>query len=117
MATELSFNPKEVNLTLYRNDTNTFSVAIKDATGVAVSLTGATALLQVRDAKENGALLATLTTTVDTVNKVVIVTIPPSAFTSWKWDSGFYDLQVTFSGGTVTSIIAGTVKIVQDISR
>ena len=118
MATELSFQPQQVNLTLYRNDTNTFSILLKDEAGVSIPLTGVTTLMQIRDdVISTGALLASITPTLDLLTNAIVVTVSPSDFATWDWVTGFYDLQLTFPSGLVKSIIAGSIRIAQDISR
>jgi hypothetical protein len=110
----LDFTPAKLDLVLYKRDDAQFQVQFLDVQGVAVGLTGATAIAQIRN--DQGALLGTLDLTVNATDDVVVVTVPKEQYTTWTWTQGFYDLQVTLSNGDVKTLATGTITIKGDIS-
>lgn len=110
----LDFTPAKLDLVLYKRDDAQFQVQFLDVQGVAVDLTGATAIAQIRN--EQGTLLGVLDLTVNATDNVVIVTVPKEQYTTWTWTQGFYDLQVTLSNGDVKTLATGAITIKGDIS-
>lgn len=85
-----------------------------------VDLTGYTARMLIKD-KVGGITLHTLTTalgniTIDTVLKLISITITAAETEAFDWKKGVYDLEMVSPGGVVTSILAGDVQITKEVT-
>ena len=77
-----------------------------------VSLSGMTARMIIRDAPGTGTILATLTElagiTLDNTAKTITPLLTTAALT---WTTGYYDLELTDSGGIVVQLLSGVITI------
>jgi hypothetical protein len=77
-----------------------------------VDMTGATALMRVYDAPQNGTLLMTLTDlsgiTINNTDRTIRPRIDTANLT---WTTGYYDLEMTDAGGVVTQLLTGIITI------
>jgi hypothetical protein len=108
--------PASHALDLYRGDT--FALAVRlwsDAAHTIPSdLTGATAAAQIR-ARDADTLVLPITCTVATPNTINLA-IPATAWASSAPESARWDLQVTYPSGSVRTILAGPVRILDDVT-
>lgn len=106
--------PGVFNLDLYRGDTYTWRVILWNDTArtVPTDLTGAEAEAEIRD-KSAGTNKATLTCVI-TLPNIIDVTMDPTDWTTCP-AAGVWDLQLTFPGGVIRTVLAGTVKTTGDV--
>ncbi len=78
------------------------------------SLTGATAVMTIRDAPLTGTVLATLTSSaaaglvISTTLHTITASLATAALT---WTTGYYDLELTDSAGVITQPATGSITI------
>lgn len=111
--------PATFNITIRMGDTETISVAIKDSAGAAVNITGRTYAAQIRANAEDTTILATFSCSVTSaVAGTLQATLSATDTRALTPGLGVWDLQETItSGGVVTTLLAGQVTIVQDVTR
>ena len=111
--------PLTANLTFVRGDTWQFQVVItSDADGtIPVNITGYTFAAQCRSNPDISAISGTATCTVTDGMQGTLVVSWPSAVTD-TIDTGLYywDLQQT-AGSAVTTIMAGQITVLADVTR
>jgi hypothetical protein len=77
-----------------------------------VTLTGMTAKMTIRDAPITGAVLVTLTEILGiTLNDTAKTITPLLATAALTWTTGYYDLELTDTGGKVTQLLSGVITI------
>ena len=103
--------PETLPLELYRGDTFAFQVAMWSdaAKTVPIDLTGATARAEVNQA---GTVMP-FEVTIELPNLINVV-LPAGDWTLHTGDAR-WDLQLTYAGGVVNTLIAGAVAIVEDV--
>jgi len=94
----------------YRWQFKLWSDAAKTA---AVDLTGVTAKAEIRD-KAGGALLGALTCVV-TLPNIIDASITASDTAVLR--KGVWDLQLTYAGGDVSTVLAGSVTVTADVTN
>jgi hypothetical protein len=119
--------PLAYDIRTRRGDTYRRRVTITDSsTGAGDDLSGATLLAQVRETSNSDTVLFTLETTPDAdqvANPGLLDLVIPSATTSTfpkdfvDMRIGYWDLQVTWPSGDVTTYLEGEVVSKGDISR
>ena len=109
--------PATLNITIRTGDTETISVAIKDSAGAAVDITGRTYAAQIRSNAEDTSPLATFSCSiVSAAAGTLAATLSAATTAALTPGLGVWDLQET-NGTTVTTLLAGQVTIVQDVTR
>lgn len=107
--------PGVFDLALYRGDSYRWLARLWDDApgGIPVDLTGATAAAEIRD-KTAGTHIVELTCTITPPN---IVTVQMTAV---MWadcpSTGVWDLQLTFAGGEVRTVLRGDVTTTNDVT-
>lgn len=106
--------PGVFNLDLYRGDSYAWRVLLwnNTASTVPTDLTGATAAAEIRD-KTAGSRVVPLGCTI-TLPNIIDVTMLPDDWPECP-SSGIWDLQVTFTGGRIRTVLAGSVKTTGDV--
>jgi hypothetical protein len=107
--------PGNYALRLYRGDTYRWQFnlwADLDKT-IPLDLTGATAAAEIRD-QPGGAVKATMTCTVETPN-IVHAELPASECAKLPY-KGAWDLQLTYPGDEVSTVLAGGVDVTPDVT-
>jgi hypothetical protein len=109
--------PANLPINIRIGDTETISVAIKDSTGAAVNITGRTYAAQIRTTTDAATALATFSCSIVS-GAAGTLTATLSASTTAALTAGLavWDLQET-NGTTVTTLLGGSVTIVQDVTR
>lgn len=109
--------PARKDLKAYRGDTLTLTVRMwADAIGGTPSdLTGVTARAEIRDVP-SGLLLMTMSAAV--VGNEINVTLPASSWAGFPArSSAAWDLELTYPGGVIRTILAGAVSIGGDVTQ
>lgn len=106
------------NLELYTGETFRHTFIYRDSADNIVSLTGATAKMEVRSLFDSTKIYLVLSSAngriaFDTTLGHVIVTIPDEVNipANIKWEEGNYDLRVTFSNGEVDTLAYGKMVV------
>ena len=109
--------PADQDLIITRGDTETLVVTITTDGSTAVDITGRTYLSQIRTQQDSTTIKASFTCTV-TDGAAGEVTCVLSSTSSAALSAGlyFWDLQETASG-VVSTILAGTVTVLADVTR
>jgi len=109
--------PATQNLTITRGDTETIVVTITTDGTTPVNITGRTYTAQMRTSQDIAAIAASFTCTV-TNGAAGEVTCVLSATNCATLDPGFlyWDLQENASG-TISTVLAGTVTVLADVTR
>jgi hypothetical protein len=109
--------PELMPLALYRGDTYGWQFRVWEDTpgGIPSDLSGVVAAAQVRD-RPGGSAMIVLECQVAAPN-LVNVTLPADAWGDVKLSRGSWDLELTYPGGSVVTIVAGPVSVTQDVTR
>lgn len=117
--------PATLNLDIYRGDSKDVYFRVRDkntdgSPGPYKVLTGATPKSQIRADKNNPAVLAEFTASLD--DQVarpggVLLHLTGAQTTAITPDTAVWDVQVTHANGDVTTYLAGTVTITGDVTR
>jgi hypothetical protein len=109
--------PANLPLNIRIGDTETVSVAIKDSAGAAVNITGRTYAAQIRTTTDAATALATFSCSiVSGAGGTLTASLSATTTAALTAGLGVWDLQET-NGTTVTTLLAGSVTIVQDVTR
>jgi hypothetical protein len=106
--------PGKYTLTIYRGDSGRwqFKLWTDSAKTQPVDLTGVTARAEIRD-KAGGLVLGELVCEVTLPN---IIDASIDAIASAALKKGVWDLQLTYAGGDVVTILAGSVTVTADVT-
>ena len=109
--------PADQDLIITRGDTETLVVTITTGGSTPVNITGRTYASQIRTQQDSTTIKASFTCTV-TSGAAGEVTCVLSSTSSAALSAGlyFWDLQETASG-VVSTILAGTVTVLADVTR
>lgn len=109
--------PSTQNLTITRGDTEVVVITMKDAAGVAINISGRTYRAQIRATKD-ATTIATAFVCVVTAAASGEVTCTLTAGNSATLSAGkyYWDFEET-NGTVVTTILAGTVTVLADVTR
>lgn len=85
-----------------------------------VDLSGCTARMQIKD-KVGGTVLKSLTTenggiTLDNTLKTITINISAADAAAFTWTKAVYDLEMVSTGGVVTALLEGTVKVTPEVT-
>jgi hypothetical protein len=109
--------PANLPLQIRIGDTETVSVTIQDAAGAPVNISGRTYAAQIRTTTDAATALATFTCAiVSGAAGTLTATLSAATTAALTPGLGVWDLEET-SGTTVTTLLAGSVTIVQDVTR
>lgn len=102
---------------VYRGDSKTISIAIVDADGSAVDISGASAVFTARNRENDStAIIEKSLTITDAVNGKMRLDLTPTE-TTISTKSYPADIELTLSDGSVRTIRKSTLKIRWDVSR
>lgn len=109
--------PAFLPITIRTGDTETISVAIQDDAGAPVNITGRTYAAQIRSTTDATSIIATFSCSiVSGAGGTLAATLSATTTAAIEPGLGVWDLQET-NGSTVTTLLAGPVTIVQDVTR
>lgn len=85
-----------------------------------VDLAGFTARMTIKD-KKGGTTLESLTTVggeivLNNTDKTITLTLSATDTAAYTWTKGVYDLELVSSGGVVTELLSGSVKINKEVT-
>ena len=110
-------SPANLPLNIRIGDTETISVAIKDSTGAPVNITGRTYAAQIRTTTDAATALATFSCSItNAAAGTLAATLSATTTAAFTAGLAVWDLQET-NGTTVTTLLGGSVTIVQDVTR
>lgn len=109
--------PSTQNLTITRGDTEIVIITMKDNTNAAVNITGRTYRAQIRATKDAAAIAASFVCVItNAAGGEVTCTLSAGVSATLAAGKYYWDFEET-SSGTVTTILAGTVTVLADVSR
>ena len=110
-------SPANLPLNIRIGDTETISVAIQDSTGAPVNITGRTYAAQIRTTTDAATALATFSCSItNAAAGTLAATLSATTTAALTAGLAVWDLQET-NGTTVTTLLGGSVTIVQDVTR
>src|SRR5215467_10077411 len=109
---------KRQNLTLYQGDDWAAMVTVLNTDGTAADLTGYTAQAQIREgvADQSWLIAASFTCAVVLPN-LISISLTTAQTTLLRQPSYRWDLQVTSASGIVTTLLAGEVQMIFEVTR
>jgi len=109
--------PAKQNLVMTRGDTETIIVMMKDSSNAAINITGRTYRAQIRSTKESSTIDATFTCTItDAADGEITCTISDTVTATLAVGIHYWDFEETVSG-VVSTILAGSVNVLADVTR
>ena len=109
--------PANYLLQLRAGDTETISVSLVDSAGSPINITGRTYAAQVRATADASTVLATFSCSItNAAAGTFACTLSAAQTAALSPGGGVWDLQETY-GTTVTTLLAGSVVISQDVTR
>lgn len=109
--------PANYPLTVRVGDTETISLTITDSAG-PINITGRTYAAQIRSTASSSTIVASFTCAIASAAAgTVTCTLPATTTAALTPQTAAFDLQETTAAGVVTTLLAGQVTIVQDVTR
>ena len=109
--------PAKQNLSMTRGDTESVVITMADSAGTPVDISGRTYRAQIRAAKDSSAISASFSCSVTSAaGGQVTCTILPVVTETLSIGISYWDLEET-NGGVVSTILAGTVNVLADVTR
>ncbi len=110
--------PADQDLTITRGDTTTIVVSLVTDDGVTpINITGRTYRAQIRSKKDSTSIAASFTCAItDAANGKVTCTLSAANAATLKPGLQYWDFEETASG-VVTTILAGIVTVLADVTR
>lgn len=95
---------------------------VKDYLGAAIDFTGCTGEAQIRSEIDSPTVLLLMTTangriTFGGPNGLLTISLDSATTDSLSFDTGVFDLEVTFPGGRKDRILAGSVRVSPAVTR
>lgn len=110
-------SPANYTLTIRAGDTETVTVSLEDSSGAPINITGRTYAAQVRATADASTPLATFTCSiVNAATGTFACTLSATQTAALTAGGGVWDCQET-NGDTVTTLLAGSVRIDRDVTR
>lgn len=105
------------DITIYKGDTYTHEVRIKNSANTAINITGRTYKSQIRKSKASDEIVIAFTTTItDAANGLVTFSLTASNSANINVGTYYYDFEET-NGAYVTTLMGGKVVIKGEVSR
>lgn len=109
--------PASQNLVITRGDTEVLVITIKSSTSTPINITGRTYRAQVRESKESATVASSFNCVVTTpLAGEVTCTMPAGVSALLAAGKYYWDFEEN-NAGVVTTILAGTVTVLGDVSR
>lgn len=105
------------NISIYKGDTYTHEVSIKDSSNTAIDISGRTYLAQVRRTASSTDVVLTFTSTVtDAEGGVLQLSLTSDQTSNLQSGNYTYDLQET-NGSNVLTLMYGSITVTGDVTR
>ena len=109
--------PAKQNLSITRGDTEVVVVTMASSGGTPIDITGRTYRAQIRTTKDSSIIDASFTCAVtNAVLGEVTCTILPATTATLAVGTHYWDFEET-DGGVVSTILAGSVNVLADVTR
>lgn len=109
--------PAKYDMTVRMGDTETFTFSLVDQNDAPINLGASTFAAQIRTSAAATSTLATFSTAVtSTGGGTFYISLSSATTASLTPGNAVWDLQQN-SSGTITTLVAGNVRIVQDVTR
>lgn len=109
--------PATQNLTIVRGDTETVVITITTNGTTPVNIAGRTYRAQIRTDRDSGSIAASFTCTItDAAAGQVTCVLSAGASAGLAAGTSYWDFEET-NGSVVTTILAGTVNVLADVTR
>ena len=107
----------ERNISIYKGDSYTHEIRIRDSANANTNITGRTYKAQMRKSRSSSSIVLSFTVTIsNAANGVIIMSLTPEATSSIDPGTYFYDFEETNSN-YVTTLMAGKVSLTGQVSR
>ena len=113
-------NPIYNLIEFMQGDTWTMTVQVQDNNGAAKDLTGYTAKFQIRNKASSTSLLSLTESSgiaITAATGTLVITITAAQSAAFTFNKAKYALQITSSGGVVTTILHGDMSIISRIAQ
>jgi len=105
------------NISIYKGDTYTHEVTLKDASNAAIDITDRTYLAQIRRSASSADIVLTFTSTITNASGGVLqLSLTSAQTTNLQAGTYTYDLQET-NGSNVLTLMYGSITVTGDVSR
>ena len=120
------------SFTVEQGSTTSFQVVYKDANGTPVDLSGYHARMQIRETKDSATVICRLSSSLDAdgtglnlsgsagnlplSSGSIGIYISAASSSGFSFDTAYYDLELV-TGGTVTRLLQGSVKLDKEVTR
>lgn len=109
--------PAKYDMTIRIGDTETFSFTLEDENGSPINLGASTFAAQIRSSAAATSTIASFSTAVTSTGAgTFYISMSSGTTAALTPTNGVWDLQQNLSG-TITTLVAGDVRIVQDVTR
>jgi hypothetical protein len=116
-ATRIAALPVEVDLALYKGDDFDMTVTVTDPDGAPSDLGGCQLLAQIRSSPQSDPPVGEFSASLDPADSSIIHLALPHSASVLLPPKAVYDCQVTDPGGRVSTLVAGTITTVPEVSR
>jgi hypothetical protein len=107
----------ERNIAIYKGDSYTHEIRIRDSANANTNITGRTYTAQMRKSRSSSTVVLSFTITIsNAANGVVVMSLAPEATSSIDPGTYFYDFEEK-NGTYVTTLMAGKVSLTGQVSR
>ena len=107
----------ERNIEIYQGDTYAHQLSLKNSANAVINISTRTYAGQIRKKKSSETITATFTSEItDGANGVVVLSLTPGVTANIASGSYVYDFQET-NGAVVTTLLAGNVVVVAQVTR
>lgn len=109
--------PKNYDISIYEGDTFQFTLTVKDASNVAVNLTGYTAKAQLKKSFDDASPIDFTCVISTPTSGVVNISLPASTTADLiAGDTYIYDVQLTAPNGNVRTYLAGDAIVIPEVT-
>jgi hypothetical protein len=112
-TTTINTRPQAVNLSLYAGDDVSIDVTVLNNDGTPANLTGATAESQIRATADAVTSVDFATTVTGNVVTLALTNVQSATLPA----TGVWDLQITDSGGKITTIAGGRIDVAAGVTQ
>jgi hypothetical protein len=106
----------QTNLQIYQGDSYNATVTVLNQDGTVPDLTGYTAQAQIRISTADQSDVWVSMTTEVTPPNTILLSIMPADTTTLIYERFYWDMQVTAPNGTISTLLAGEVDVVLEIT-